>query len=259
MKKSTRPHNFNKNTGIKDPGHIGYEPVQWLRCHLGIHCGTWTYTTMGNCAQERSCTNCGRRQTRVKHVWDHRRDYSTEGRECTRCKKIERWGTTREDLIMGLYMAGVSATLAQRGRPEEGTGRGSMGLIDIARSPISWINVRKWDNEGPVYATDYGVPDPRPLPYIKIKSVRVRTFPLFGNVIDVRWKGNGPVSSLLQNITADRAIRAAIMANRDEIVVSTCPELRCWLIPRMTKDAPLASQWDCFQRIASTLLVSPLM
>jgi len=165
---------------------------------------------------------------------------------------------TRENLILGLHKLGISAKIAKRRRPEQKTGENSIGLIDIENSPISWINVRNWwDYEGPEhYATDYGIPDSRPLPDIKIRSVRVRNFPLLGNVIDVRWKGNN--MNVAHHLTKDEAIREAIIASHSEITVLTHPKQGCWLIPRSGREVPKPSQWDCYQRIAAKLLVAPL-
>jgi hypothetical protein len=261
MKSSTKEPHANKSRGVEEQGFKSYQPSQWYRpllCQLRMHRGVWTYATGGSCDQWRNCTVCGQTQRRTKHTWDHKRDYAAERHECTRCGKFEIWGTTREDLITGLHAAGVSARLAKRGRFEENTGKDSMGLIDIEHSPISWINVRKWDNEGPVYETDLGMPDSRSLPDVSIRSVRVRAFPVFGNVIDVRWQGNDTALSVAQHLTADPAIRADIIANRDEITVRTCPQYGCWLIPRSTKNAPSASQWHCYEKIAANLLTSPL-
>jgi hypothetical protein len=144
-------------------------------------------------------------------------------------------------------------------------GDGSMGLIDIENSPIPWINIWcRGSGEGITYGMDYGIPDPRPLPHIYIRSVRIRDFPLFGNVIDVRWNVNYAIRRdykedlrMAQHLTTDQAIRTAIIFNRDEITVYTRPEHGCWIIPHNGIEAPNPSQWECYQRIA-TVLTAPL-
>ncbi len=71
------------------------------------------------------------------------------------------------------------------------TGGGSLGLIDIAGGPIRWVNVRSV-GEGD-YVAEYGVPcEHAPVPNPRLTSVRVRTFPLLGSMVDVRWRGYDP-------------------------------------------------------------------
>ena len=67
------------------------------------------------------------------------------------------------------------------------TGGGSLGLIDIAGGPIRWVNVRSV-GEGD-YVAEYGVPcEHAPVPNPRLTSVRVRTFPLCGSIVDVPWR-----------------------------------------------------------------------
>jgi len=72
---------------------------------------------------------------------------------------------------------GVPARMAERYRPEEKIavqwGQRLKGLIDIAEGPIRWVNVRTDpsmgdDRMGGVYA-DYGIPDSRQLPKVRIQ------------------------------------------------------------------------------------------
>ena len=100
----------------------------------------------------------------------------------------------REDLCAGLRAIGVDAQIAGRGRPEEKTnGHYSEGVIDVSEGPIRWVNVVSWGGgERDYYQTDYGVPDPRWLPRLNIRSIRMRSFPIFGRGINVRWKGDRP-------------------------------------------------------------------
>jgi hypothetical protein len=176
---------------------------------------------------------------------------------CVRCGAEENRGSTREDLFQGLRAIGVSAVLAPRGRPEEGSGQNSIGLIDIYQSSIHWVNVRKWYNEGTYFATDYGVQDSRTLPRIKMRSVRVRSFPILGTVIDVRWQGDDKGTGAAVRLAADLSLKAAIMFGAAEITVRTSPEFGCWLIPHPTKDAPPPELWRCYELAARRLPETP--
>jgi hypothetical protein len=272
-------------------GYQGAKRTPWyarILCMLKIHSGPWVYLTKGACGQFRACVGCGQTQTRTKHQlewqyvnqraceqnkvclqcgganrglrirheWDCKRDYASERRQCTHCGKVQIWGTTREQLCKELGALGLNAGLAKRGRPEEKSATFSMGLVEIVGSPIRWVNVRKWDNEGPVYATEYGVPDSRNLPTLQIRSVLMKSFPVFGRAIDVRWKGDDKGTGAAQRLSADPAVRAALMASGRNVTVHTSPECRCWLIPHSTKHAPSALRWDCFEKIAANLLAN---
>ena len=110
------------------------------------------------------------------------------------------------NICAGLQQMGINAQIAARGRYEEKIGVGkigggdSLGIIDIPEGLIRWINVRRVRSGGggPAvgtyhYFTDYGVPDPKLGPDWRgkeIRSVRVKTFPLFGKVVELRWKGD---------------------------------------------------------------------
>ena len=150
---------------------------------------------------------------------------------------------------------GVDAQMAERGRPEKQTGEGSLGVIDIGQGPIRWINMRKEERgETTVDFTEYGVPDSRDFPPLKIESVRVRTVPIVGRVIDVRWEGNYLGRGIVERLGADAAIKDAIVSNRDEVTVVTRGYHRGWLIRLQTKDTPSAEQWGCYQAIAEHLI-----
>ena len=161
----------------------------------------------------------------------------------------------RDELCASLQAMGVDARMKERGQPEEKTGEGSLGLIDIGRGPIRWINVRLVDRgETSVRINDYGVPDSRNLPELAIQSVRVKTFPLFGRVIDVRWKGNDLGRGIAERLGSDATIKGAIIGNGDEVAVVAGGGYGGWLIRPKTAATPSAEQWRCYQAIGEHLL-----
>ena len=168
----------------------------------------------------------------------------------------------RDELCAGLCAIDVEARMAVRGRPEEETGPGSLGLIGIADSLIPWINVRRvGSGENLVYITEYGVPDPRYLPQLEIRSVRVKTFPILGRVIDVRWEareGNDLGLGIVDRLGYDPAIKDVIMGTGDEVTVVARRDYGCWLIRCRTAATPSPEQWGCYQTIAERLLATPL-
>jgi hypothetical protein len=148
---------------------------------------------------------------------------------------------------------GISAAVVDRGRVEEASGPDSIGLVEIGGSPIHWANVRKWVDEGVHYATDYGVPDSHTLPILYLRSVRVRSFPILGSVIDVRWIGKDMETGVIGRLNADIELKTKIIACKAEIIVHTFPECKCWLIAHNSASAPSAELWACYERIAARL------
>jgi hypothetical protein len=106
---------------------------------------------------------------------------------------------SRDNLAGALNSVGVKAEMAERGRFEEKVEdswyQRSLGVIDILEGSIRWMNVLKKDRNRkspPRWWIVLGIPDDRPVSTrqeTKIKTVRKKSFPLFGKVVDVIWKG----------------------------------------------------------------------
>ena len=102
---------------------------------------------------------------------------------------------SRDKLTQNLNSLGVRADLAERGRVEEKIQKSwhqrSLGVIDIPKGPIRWINILKRDRQRdspPRWWVILGIPDERPISdrqAVKIKAVRKKIFSLFGKVVDV--------------------------------------------------------------------------
>ena len=104
---------------------------------------------------------------------------------------------SRDKLAQNLNSLGVRTDLAERGRVEEKIQKSwykfqrSLGIIDIPKGPIRWINILKRDrqrNNPPRWWVILGMTDERPISdrqAVKIKTVRKKIFPLFGKVVDV--------------------------------------------------------------------------
>ena len=161
-------------------------------------------------------------------------------------------------------------------RPEEEIrtfqlfGKSSLGLIDIRTdSPISWINVvrtKRADKHGPArYRVVFGIPDqsiPMNHKQLKLKTVRKKTFPLFGKVIDVSWKGKAHTLLLAKTLSEDEEIDRAV-ADLGDVTIFTHPnQFQGWTIeinkifsphpPAVTID-----RWESLEKIAGYLLASP--
>ena len=186
---------------------------------------------------------------------------------------------TRDTMAASLKAAGIQAEMVDRdlGRPEEKIRtshlfgkHSSLGLIDIRTdSPISWINVvrtKRADKHGPArYRVVFGIPDqsiPMDHKQLKLKTVRKKTFPLFGKVIDVSWRGEAHTLLLAKTLSEDEEIDRAV-ADLGDVTIFTHPnQFQGWTIeinkifsphpPAVTID-----RWEALKKIADYLLSSP--
>ncbi len=236
---------------------FGYHELSWYRrvlCWLRSHSGTWQYEANTACTQIRVCEVCGQIETRVRHAWDAGWERAGEIRTCTRCGKTETRGEQKQidDLCDALNALGVEATISKRPWNVKEL-LGVIDVIDIPRSPIRCVEVRMLrDYEGVTYWTEYVVPDSRHIPEVSFRSMRVRTFPIFGRVIDVRWKGDDRGTGAIGRLTADLELNAAIVSAGAEIEVGSSPT-RGWFITHLSTDAPSAGVFACYEKVARDL------
>ena len=185
---------------------------------------------------------------------------------------------SRDTMTASLETAGIQAEMVDRDlrRPEEMIrtfqlfGKSSLGLIDIRTdSPISWINVvrtKSTDKHGPArYRVVFGIPDqsiPMNHKQLKLKTVRKKTFPLFGKVIDVSWRGEAHTLPLAKTLSEDEEIDRAV-ADLGDVTIFTHPnQFQGWTIeinkifsphpPAVTID-----RWEALKKIANYLLSPP--
>jgi len=186
---------------------------------------------------------------------------------------------SRDTMAASLETAGIRAEMVDRDlrRPEEKIRtfqlfgkHPSLGLIDIRTdSPISWINVvrtKSTDKHGPArYRVVFGIPDqniPMNHKQLKLKTVRRKTFPLFGKVIDVSWRGEAHTLPLAKTLSEDEEIDRAV-ADLGDVTIFTHPkQFQGWTIEinKIFSTHPLAAtidRWEALKKIANCLLSSP--
>jgi hypothetical protein len=230
-----------------------YPRGRTLLCRLDFHSGPWYYDAHGNCGQTRACQRCGRLATRLKHVWDGGWRGGGLLRKCLRCSATDLRGTLGE-LYHGLEALGVDPTPSPTAYSRTRDGGEMVGLISVRKSPIAWAALLAWrDSEGVTYVTDYGVPTSGRLTQTSFRSVRVRTFPIFGRVTEVRWQGNGVDQGARVRLANDGDLKDAIISASAEVAVRTSPSGECWLITHGSADAPSAEVWKCYEKVAAIL------
>jgi len=182
---------------------------------------------------------------------------------------------TRDDLCAALLDLGIQARMGERERAEEKftfwRGR-SLGIIDITDGSVRWVNIKMQSlgsNEGggsDLYI-EFGIPDSRvesTFPKVHIETVRVKSFPLFGRVIAMQWKGNDFGLGTIDRLASDVSLHKPIMGSYD-VEIEAYPEHGCWILTVKGGFAsdwenlshPSRDLWDCYQSIGKHLLDTP--
>ena len=176
---------------------------------------------------------------------------------------------SRDELAQSLNFLGIRADLAERGRVEENVQKSgyrfqrSLGVIDIPEGTIRWINIVKRDrtrNSPPRWWIILGIPDERPISNrqtVKIKSVRKKTFPLFGKVVDVTWKGKDHGTGLAEVLSYDETVKNLAKKIGNLVVRSYAEEFQGWTLQVDRRFGPTNQDWATIQKIANYLLSSP--
>ena len=138
--------------------------------------------------------------------------------------------------------------------------------VDSSNAPINRIawrvtGVSAFDNPGtvPVTYLDYFIPgadgvlrSEHRFTKFRIDSIRIRKFPIFGNVVGVRWEGDDGGLDIFDRLTTDLFVRQVIL---DGLEVQINADERGWkLSVRSDPRDPSKSEWDCFCAIGNHLL-----
>ena len=127
----------------------------------------------------------------------------------------------------------------------------------------------------------YGIPDSKvsdSYPKVKLYPSRIKTFPIFGKVVDVRWRGKDFGLGVADRLYEDILIRNQLMVSlgvaddtgsgTEEVLggsigglhVTALPSHECWVIsarPSIVLFTPTKQLWDCYCKIAQRLLATP--
>jgi hypothetical protein len=174
---------------------------------------------------------------------------------------------TRDKLAQNLNSLGIRADLAERGRAEEKIENSwyqrSLGIIDVPEGLVRWINILKKDaskNSPPMWWVILCIPDERPLSNHKavdIKTIRKKSFPLFGKVVDVTWKGNDHHTGLTEVLSNDGAVKDLAKRIGNLTLHSYAKEFQGWTLQVDRRFEPTNQDWTTIQKIADYILSSP--
>ena len=170
---------------------------------------------------------------------------------------------TRDNLSRDLRSLGLTTLLARRGRPEEKIERTrfqrSLGIIDIVSGgSIKWVNVLKkggGENNPPQWRVVFGIPDERPIQQaVNIKTIRRKTFPLFGKVVDVAWQGNDGTTGLIDLLSSDEDVNVLAKGIGNLVICSHADDFRGWTLQVDRRLKPNSRNWATIQKVAKYLL-----
>jgi hypothetical protein len=174
---------------------------------------------------------------------------------------------SRDELARALNSVGIKAEMAKRGRAEEKIEdswyQRSLGVIDILEGSIRWINILKRDagqHNPPKWWIVLGIPDERPVStrqQIKIKTVRRKTFPLFGKVVDVVWKGYDGNTGLVNTLSMDVTTKTLTKRIGNLEVKSQANGFQGWTLTVDRRFRPISQEWETLEKIADYILSSP--
>ena len=92
---------------------------------------------------------------------------------------------------------------------------------------------------------------------ISIKTVRKKSFPLFGKVVDVTWKGDDGVSGLINTLSEDTATKELSKKIGNLAIKSQLERFRGWTLPSDKIFNPTSQDWKVIQSIANYILSAP--
>ena len=157
--------------------------------------------------------------------------------------------------------------MSERERPEEQIQTSwrtrSLGIIDIPEGPIRWVNILRQDgskHSGPMWWVVLHIPDDKSVSdtqAVRIKTVRKKSFPLFGKVVNVIWRGDDHGAGLAYTLSSDQAIKELSKRIGNLDVRSYAKEFQGWTLQVDRGFEPTSQDWKDLLKVADYLLSSP--
>ena len=143
--------------------------------------------------------------------------------------------------------------------------------VEFERGPIRWARLYPHGGHphgGGWYRVEFYVPDPRVEagfgPPSRVYSSRVKSFPIFGRAVGVKWKARGwPADSefgsmITNRLERDTLIAEAITAAGYDVLIEPSPDLASWKLFQFEPYMGWSrARWDCYEAVAQHLLDTP--
>ena len=103
------------------------------------------------------------------------------------------------------------------------------------------------------------MPDERPLSHhraVDTQTIRRKTFPVHGNVVDVTWKGDDHHTGLADILSNHEAVRNLAKRIGNLTIRSHAREFQGWTLQVDRRFEPTSQDWAAIQRIADFILTS---
>ena len=174
---------------------------------------------------------------------------------------------SRDELAYALNSIGVEAQMVERGRAEEKVEdswyQRSLGVIDIHGGPIRWINILKKDRQKhspPRWWVVLGIPVDGSVStrqHTKIKTIRKKSFPLLGKIVDVIWKGDDASTALVDTLSGDIPTKTLAKRIGNLEIKSQTDRFQGWTLTVDRRFTPTGQDWETIEKIADYILSSP--
>ena len=158
---------------------------------------------------------------------------------------------------IGLTVAAADPAPALEG-PEEAD-LSSQGILEIRSGPISWLDVQTRNTGNHLGRLVYGVPAPdlRQVGTVHMWSVRVKSFPVIGWRVGVKWESFMRLPYSLQLMADDQELNGIMVRHlRQDVEVRSHPSQGHWSL-QVGRWAPLhlptSEEWEVYQALASAL------
>jgi hypothetical protein len=89
--------------------------------------------------------------------------------------------------------------------------------------------------------------------------MRKKSFPLFGRVVDVTWKGDDHHTGLTEVLSSDEAVKNLAQKIGNLAIHSYAKEFEGWTLQVDRRFEPTSQDWAAIQKIADYILSSPRM
>jgi hypothetical protein len=175
------------------------------------------------------------------------------------------------DLVVNLNGLGISTETHTRDEALEKemagsrwNSKSSRGILYLKETPLDWITILHRRGDPPKWWYLFGLRDDRigTIHRTKLRTIRKKSFPIFGKVLDTDWSGNDHHTNLLQTLSEDSDIDGLAERLGNITVESHTQAFHGWVIefernPVIGDPFSVNSNWAAIQKMGDLILKSP--